>query len=146
MAVTDFDFLPGRWDIVNHRLVDGEWVTFESTSVAAAMLQGGGNHDHFYSSGLEGYSLRLYSPEEDLWRIWWASTTRPGRLDPPVEGRFVGGRGRFECDDTLDGEPIRVRFEWSDTTGDSPRWEQWFSWDGGKTWVSNWVMEFSRAE
>ena len=27
MPASDFDFLPGRWNVVNHRLVDGEWET-----------------------------------------------------------------------------------------------------------------------
>jgi hypothetical protein len=124
MGVTDFDFLPGRWNVVNHRLVDGEWVTFPATSEAAAMLGGVGNHDHFRAEGYEGFSLRLYDPEADLWRIWWSSTARPGRLDPPVEGRFAeDGTATFEADDVLDGVPLRMRFRWSEITGDSARWE-----------------------
>ena len=58
MPVTDFDFLPGRWEITNHKLVDGEWHTFMATSTAFAMLEGGGNHDHFVTKGYEGFSLR----------------------------------------------------------------------------------------
>jgi hypothetical protein len=147
MGAHDFDFLPGRWSVVNHRLRDGGWQTFEATSDAFAMLGGIGNHDHFKTDGYEGFSLRLYDPERDLWRIWWASTAKPGRLDPPVEGRFADdGTATFEGDDELDGRPIRVRFKWSDITGDAARWEQWFSYDGGATWESNWVMELSRAE
>jgi hypothetical protein len=145
-GATDFDFLPGRWDVTNHKLVDGEWTTFEATSDAFAMLGGGGNHDHFRTEGYEGFSLRLYDPEADLWRIWWSSTQRPGRLDPPVEGRFAddGSTATFEADDVLDGVPLRMRFVWSEMTGDSARWEQFFSYDGGETWESNWVMELRR--
>jgi hypothetical protein len=151
MPASDFDFLPGRWQVANRRLVDtldpdcDEWETFEATSTAEAMLGGIGNLDHFVTDGYEGFSLRLYDPDEDLWRIWWSSTQRPGRLDPPVEGRFSEpGRARFECDDVLEGMPIRMRFDWSDVTADSARWEQAFSFDGGATWKTNWVMELSR--
>lgn len=45
------------------------------------------------------------------------------------------------------GGPIgkgRVRFVWSGVSGDAARWEQAFSVDGGETWLSNWIMEFSR--
>jgi hypothetical protein len=146
MPATDFDFLPGRWDVTNHKLVDGEWQTFHATSAAFAMLGGLGNHDHFVTDGYEGFSLRLYTPETDTWRIWWSSTQRPGRLDPPVEGRFhADGTATFEADDVLDGVPLRMRFVWSDITADSARWEQFFSYDGGATWESNWVMELNRA-
>jgi hypothetical protein len=154
MPATDFDFWPGRWDVVNRRLVapldpDADaWEEFGATCEAHAILGGIGNTDTFTREGgvYHGYSLRLYDPETDLWRIWWASTSRPGRLDPPVEGRFDGpDRARFECDDVLEGVPLRVRFDWSEITGDSARWEQCFSFDGGSTWKSNWVMEITRA-
>ena len=145
MGATDFDFLPGRWHVRNHRLRNGTWESFDATSDAYAMLGGGANHDHFRTEGYEGFSLRLYDPERDLWRIWWACDARPGQLDPPVEGRFENGLGIFEGDDMLDGKPIRVRFQWSEITGDAARWEQWFSFDGGATWESNWVMELSRS-
>jgi hypothetical protein len=148
----DFDFLPGRWNVRNRRLVDmldpacDEWEEFAATSDAEQMLGGYGNLDHFVTGDYEGFSLRLYSPEEDLWRIWWSSTRRPGRLDPPVEGRFSadGATARFETDDVLDGVTLKMRFDWSEIAGDSARWDQAFSFDDGKTWKPNWTMWLSR--
>ena len=145
MGATDFDFLPGRWEVRNRRLVGDRWEEFDAISEAEAMLGGLGNVDHFHAPGYEGFSLRLYDPERDVWRIWWSSTARPGRLDPPVEGRFENGRGRFEADDVLDGVPLRMRFDWTELTGDSARWDQAFSFDGGKTWEPNWTMWLRRA-
>jgi hypothetical protein len=153
MSRTDFDFLPGFWRVSNRKVANTldpactEWEEFEATSEARAILGGGGNIDHFHARGqdYEGFSLRLYDPDEDLWRIWWSSTVRPGRLDPPVEGQFGDdGRGRFEGDDVLEGVPIRLRFDWSEITDSSARWEQAFSFDGGDTWKTNWIMVLSR--
>jgi hypothetical protein len=151
MGAHDFDFLPGTWDVANRKLADtldpecDEWLTFAATSEARAMLGGLGNVDHFVTDGYEGFSLRLYDPEADLWRIWWSSTQRPGRLDPPMEGRFSAPDfARFACEDVLDGVPLHMRFDWSDIRADSARWEQSFSFDGGATWKPNWVMELTR--
>lgn len=66
-------------------------------------------------------------------------------LDPPVKGRLVNSVGTFYADDTLCGKPIRMRFTWSQITPTSAQWEQAFSPDGGKTWETNWTMEFRRA-
>jgi hypothetical protein len=153
MPASDFDFLPGHWEVSNRKLVDtldpdcDEWEEFNATSEARAILGGLGNIDHFRMAdgSYEGFSLRLFDPEQDLWRIWWSSTQRPGRLDPPVEGRFGrDGRARFECHDVLEGVPIRMRFDWSEITGASARWKQAFSFDGGRTWKPNWIMELTR--
>ena len=59
-------------------------------------------------------------------------------------GSFSGDVGTFECDDTHDGRPVRVRYRW--TKGEhADAWEQAFSEDGGETWETNWTAEFTRA-
>jgi hypothetical protein len=153
MSSTDFDFLFGRWSVHHHKLTryDGsDWLDFDGVGEARPVLAGTGNVDTCAATlpdgtSFEGFTLRLYDPEADLWRIWWSSTTRPGRFDPPVEGRFRDGRGVFVGEDEIDGKPALVRFLWSAITPTSARWEQEFSFDDGVTWDPvNWVMDFTR--
>ncbi|WP_422844623.1 hypothetical protein [Acidovorax sp. M2(2025)] len=84
------------------------------------------------------------------WSIYWLDNATgglnpaTGLLRPPVVGGFRNGVGVFEGDDTCDGRPVRVRFEWSQTHTGAPRWQQAFSADHGATWEVNWVMQFTR--
>jgi len=147
----DFDFLHGSWTIANRKLArplagDDEWETFPAAGECRPILNGLGNVDEFLCPDRDFYgaTMRLYDQEAGQWSIYWASS-RTGRLDPPVLGEFKDGRGDFYGDDSLDGTPIKVHFIWTNETPDSARWEQEFSTDGGQTWVSNWVMDFTRV-
>lgn len=149
----DFDFLMGGWKVHNRRLRERlqgstEWIDFAATNVARPLLGGLGNEDEFrtdYWPGFIGMSFRFFNPATKQWAIYWADNRR-GTLEPPVLGTFSGDVGTFEGTDTFEGQPIRVRFIWSRITTATPRWEQAFSADDGKTWETNWVMDFSRLE
>lgn len=79
------------------------------------------------------------------WFLYWSSS-RTGTLFPPVTGRFgADGRGVFRGKDAHDGKDVLVRFVRSGITASTARWEQAFSVDDGRTWLTNWVMEMSRT-
>jgi hypothetical protein len=153
----DFAFLVGRWRVANRQLADyfdpscDEWREFESACESRAILGGLGNCDTYEipdypgQSEYRGFALRLFDPEDRVWRIWWASTVGSGHLDTPVVGRFENGRGRFECGDVFQGRTFTMRYEWTDITPTSARWEQSFSFDGGESFRPNWTMLFERV-
>ena len=153
-VTSDFDFFMGRWRVHNRWLTkrlagSDEWEEFEATSVARPLLDGLGNEDEFrtdHAGGFIGMSFRFFDPEKERWSIYWADTRRLGELDPPVFGAFSDGIGVFQGEDVFEGRPILVRFIWSRTTTGKPRWEQAFSDDGGETWETNWIMDFTPAE
>ena len=90
-------------------------------------------------------ALRSYDSKTGEWAIWWLDGRYPaGPMDPPVQGHFETGVGTFYSDYMDHGKPMRVRFIWSHITPSSARWEQALSSDAGKTWKTNWVMEFRR--
>jgi hypothetical protein len=149
--MNDFDFLIGSWHVTNRRLGKllagcDDWTVFPGTTTCRSLFEGGGNLDEivFPTLGFRGCTLRLFDVEREEWSLHWANS-RTGLLQPPVTGTFAGGRGDFYGDDTHEGVPVKVHYAWTGTTTPSPRWEQEFSADGGRTWESNWVMDFSRA-
>ncbi|MEU6372277.1 hypothetical protein [Streptomyces sp. NPDC046909] len=147
----DFDFFHGEWQVQHRRRTDfldpdSDWEEFPGTSRCWALFDGTANLDEIDMPHLasKGATLRLFDPEKKQWSLNWASS-RTGTLFPPVFGQFTGGRGEFHGDDTHDGKDVQVRFVWSDVSPTGARWEQAFSLDGGDTWLTNWVMEFTRA-
>jgi hypothetical protein len=149
----DFDFLLGSWRVRNRYLRErlagsDDWEEFDATSIVRPLVGGLGNEDEFraeHDGGFVAMSLRLFDPGTGRWAIYWADSRRPGLLDPPVLGGFDGDVGTFEGRDTLAGRPIVMRFRWTGVRTPTPRWEQAFSDDGGRTWEPNWEMRFSRA-
>jgi ketosteroid isomerase-like protein len=150
----DFDLFMGTWRVHHRRLKERlsnnhEWIEFEGTSTTQKILGGLGNMDdnvlNFPAGTYRAVTFRTYDPPKKLWSIWWIDSRNPGPLDPPVVGRFENGVGTFYADDTLQGKPIRVRYLWTNLST-VPHWEQAFSEDGGKTWETNWTMDFTRTQ
>ena len=148
--MNDFDFLAGTWDVANRWRADfldetSAWEEFPAISRATRHFDGAASFDEitFPTKGFAGLTLRLYDPATCQWSLYWASK-RTGTLFPPVTGRFTDGVGEFYGQDTYQGTPVRVRFLWSGITGDAAHWEQAFSADDGRTWVTNWHMQLAR--
>jgi hypothetical protein len=148
----DFDFLVGRWHIVNRRLRErhvgsSEWHEFTGSFQGWSHLGGLMSVDetHFESEGFSGSTLRTLDLATAQWSIYWISS-RSGRLEPPVHGGWNGHLGEFYGDDEDGGLPVRVRFVWRRLEGGRARWEQAFSLDAGQTWETNWTMDFPRVD
>lgn len=149
----DFDFFIGDWQVRHRRLklrLAGctDWQDFAGSARCRALMGGLANVDDNELELPDGrytaVSLRSFCAATQTWAIWWLDARQPHMLDRPVVGRFQDGVGVFETDDTLAGQPIRVRFTWSDIGAQRCRWQQAFSADAGATWETNWIMEFSR--
>jgi hypothetical protein len=150
----DFDFEFGTWTTQLTRLrrpLTGstEWVEHEGTSVVREIWGGRANLVELDVDGpgghIEALSLRLYDLETGQWSLNFASVG-DATMPPPAIGLFTDGRGEFVGHETLNGQPIVVRFVISDITANSCRFEQAFSADGGETWEPNWVAIDTRVE
>jgi quinol monooxygenase YgiN len=147
----DFDFLHGSWNVTHRRLKargvgSTDWQEYSGTAETRPLLAGLCNIEEHRIEGqpFSGVALRCFDRAAKQWQIYWVSE-RDGLLQPPVHGKFAQGTGLFEGDDVDGGRPIRVRFLWRRITPASARWEQSFSYDAGKTWETNWIMDFERS-
>jgi hypothetical protein len=150
----DFDFLFGKWKVLNRKLKErlkgsNVWDEFETRAVARQVWNGKGNIDEIEgdtpSGHMQGMTLRLFNPKSQQWSLYWANSNN-GFLDPPMIGSFKNGVGEFYDQEMFEGRSIYCRFIWSEIGSNSCRWEQAYSDDGGKTWETNWIMQFSRIE
>jgi hypothetical protein len=154
----DFDFFHGRWNSHNRKLADAwdrgctTWVEFNSSLHCQPVLGGLGNIEPFSAPAMppsgdrvEALTLRLFDPQAGTWRIWWIAAT--GQLDDnPMAGRFSGKHGEFFGIEIIDGQEVRVRWDWENRGPGLATWEQRFSYDGGATWSLNWSVIHTRAD
>lgn len=150
----DFDFLFGTWRVRNRRLrspLQGsdDWYEFDAEFHARPIWDGKANMDEFIADSplgpIEGLTLRLYDAVTGKWSLYWA-TSRSGLAVVPNVGTFnEDGTGEFFSNETFEGETIVCRYSWARGDEQRCRWEQAFSTDGGSTWETNWIMEFTRT-
>lgn len=150
----DFNFLFGRWHthyrILRHRLAhDTEWDECDGEASVVPFWESYGNletgtlHCPPPRGYIESMTLRWYNGGTHQWSLWWGTKTI-GVAEPPQVGHFnADGLGEFFADDTFNGKPIIVRYQWNMVNG-LPHFEQAYSDDGGKAWETNWICEYTK--
>jgi len=144
----EFDFLTGEWRIQQRRLkAPGDWDMFEGEATCWSILNGVAHVEELRipARDFSGMGLRTLDAQNGVWLDYWmnAKVGVPGSAGTP--GRFVAGVGNFDAEDVEDGAPVIWRGSWDQITGNSHRWRQGVSRDGGATCDWNWIMEWTRA-
>jgi len=146
----DWDFIVGSWAVHNRRLkgrAGTKWEEFGSTLVNRPILGSLGNvGDNKFDApdgSYCGVSIRSFDPQTRQWLSRWLDGRSPS-IGAATRGSFENGVGTLIGDDLLHGRAIKVRSQWSQITPSSAHWEQAMSMDGGTTWQTNWVSDFTR--
>jgi hypothetical protein len=149
----DFDWEFGKWKVHAKRLAhplsrSQEWLQYDGTLDVSKIWNGRANIVEFEAanatSHFEGLSLRLFDPKTHQWTVSWANAD-DGALDrTPMVGGFENGRGEFFSFQQSNDRWVMVRLILSGTETGAVHGEQAFSTDGGKTWETNFIEDFSR--
>ncbi len=149
----DFDWEIGDWNVHLRRLLhpltgSKTWTEYEGTAHVRKVWDGRANLLELELNGgaghIEGLSLRTYNPRSGKWSVYFA-TSDDGLLGTPMVGNFQNGRGEFFDREPFHGKTIDVHFVFLNATVNSLHGEQSFSADGGKSWETNWIEDFTRT-
>lgn len=149
----DFDFDIGTWNVhmrrLRHPLTDSSsWFEMNGTKTVSKVWGGRASIAEVETDGpngrLELLALNLYNPRAHQWAISFA-TSNAGVLSVPCVGEFRNGVGEFIDQEPYGDRTILVRFNIQSLSADKARSEQAFSNDGGKTWETNWINEYTRV-
>ncbi len=153
IAIENFDFLIGKWLVLNRQLKERlnnstEWIEFTAEMETKPILNGLGLMDemktsHFGNSFI-GLSIRMFNPAANEWKIFWADTASPQNyLKPQVEGKFANGIGEFYGTEMYHGKEMKLRFVWKKESEDTALWEQAYFDEANQEWETNWTMLFT---
>ncbi len=153
IAIHNFDFLVGKWNVLNRRLKDrmndcDEWTEFTAEMETKPILNGLGIMDEMKSAhfgdNFIGLSIRILNPVSNEWKIFWADTANPEiGLKEQVVGKFENGVGKFFGKEDYKGKEYNLRFLWKKETADTAQWEQAYYNEASQVWETNWTMLFT---
>lgn len=151
-APEEWNFLAGRWQVRHRRRPRlsraDRWDEFDGTFHNWPVLGGFGNvGDNLMrmpGGDLRGMGIRAWDPARGEWSSWWLDGRMPDRIGAPLRGGFRNGEGVLTGEEIVDGRAIRSRVIWSRITPRSARWEQATSSDGGTSWDTDWISDFTR--
>jgi hypothetical protein len=150
----DFDFNIGVWRTHIRRVVDpfasnSESVELNGTVTVRKVWGGKAELEEIEADGpkghWEGLTLFLYNPSAHQWSQSFANS-KVGILSTNV-GVFTDGRVVLVGqDNSVSDKTILVRAMWSDIKPDSHQYEEWYSNDGGVTWVRSFTANLTRLK
>jgi hypothetical protein len=144
-----FDYQFGSWHVRIRARRGNGWTTYTGTHVVTPIWNRTANYGVLEVSGpsghIEGMQLRLYSPQTHQWALWFAPSST-GEVGEPSRGGFQNGRGVFLARTTSNGATVLERSVTSDIQPNSYRDEIFVSSDGGRTWRSTWIAEYTRID
>jgi len=153
IAITNFDFLVGKWSVLNKRLKErlkgcNEWVEFTAEMETKKILNGLIVMDEMKSThfGDEfiGLSIRMLNPKKNEWKIYWADTANPeAMLKEQVIGKFENGIGEFLGKEIYEDKEVDLKFTWKKKDINTAQWEQAYYDKINERWETNWIMIFT---
>ena len=156
IPIKNFDFLIGKWTVINRRLKErlnnsDEWIEFPGEMETREILNGLGSTDEmktsFFGDEFVGLSVRMIDPKTNKWTIYWADTMHLDlKLREQVVGSFQNGIGEFFGEDLFNGETIKLRFIWKKESLNTAHWEQAYFDEKTGEWETNWTMDFTKVE
>ena len=156
IEIKNFDFLIGKWSVLNKRLKErlrnsNDWEEFDAEMETKPILNGLGLMDEMKSShfGDEfiGLSIRMLNPKTNEWKIYWADTENPELLlKEQVVGKFKNGIGEFYGEEMYQGKKMKLRFVWKKESINTAQWEQAYYDEVNNQWETNWIMIFTAIE
>lgn len=154
--IQNFDFLIGKWNVLNKRLKERlnnceDWIEFPAEMETKPFLNGLGLMDEMKSSHFGddfiGFSIRMINPKTNIWTIYWADTSNPENyLKEQVVGEFKNGIGEFYGKEFYQGKEYRLRFTWKKQSANTALWEQAYFDKLKNEWETNWIMEFTSRD
>jgi len=154
IEIQNFDFLIGKWNVINKRLKErlknnNEWFEFPAEMETKPFLNGLGLMDEMksshYGDDFIGFSIRMVNPKTNIWTIYWADTANPENyLKEQVVGEFKNGIGVFYGKEWFEEKEYKLRFTWKKESQDTAQWEQAYFDELKNEWETNWIMEFTR--
>ena len=156
IAIQNFDFLIGKWNVINKRLKQRlknsvEWTVFNAEMETKPFLNGLGLMDEMksshYGKDFIGFSIRMVNPKTNIWTIYWADTSSPENyLKEQVIGEFKNGIGVFYGKEEYNEKEYKLRFTWKKQSEDTAQWEQAYFDELKNEWETNWLMEFTKKK
>ena len=140
-----FDFWVGKWDLT---WKDPDGTTAKGSNVISKILDGVVIHENFtvlsgQSKGFKGQSVSVLDNRTKTWKQTWVDNQNSYL---PFSGGAEGNNRFFGQEFVRNGTLIQQKMVFREITKNSLTWDWMNSLDSGKTWKTNWTINYKRKK